>query len=73
MISVGYYMCRVAGKLGKGKGDQDMNPVSLKEIANRLRDAIIQNGIENDWDTYKHEALCEIARDWSEFNKIQYK
>ena len=29
-------MCRFAGKLGKGKGDQDMKPVSLKEIANRL-------------------------------------
>lgn len=39
----------------------------------RFRDAIIQYGIENDWDTYKHEALFKIAREWCEFSKIQYE
>jgi len=172
-------MCSVAGKLGSGKGDQNMKPISLKEIANildclmdewnyylnkktgeiveiqmeylsiaeeseddddfseyqdweqdaireavdmvenwgdyvelpdkeevneygiienfcysqeddklrnklcyaidgkgafrRFRDAIIQHGVENDWDSYKHEALCEIAREWCEFHEIDYK
>jgi len=39
----------------------------------RFKDAIIQHGVEEEWDSYKDETLCEIARAWCEFNQIDYK
>lgn len=39
----------------------------------RFRDALNYHGIENDWNAYKYETLCGIAREWCEFHKIQYK
>ena len=39
----------------------------------RFRDAIIQHGIEEEWDSYKDKTLCETAREWCEFNQIDYK
>lgn len=39
----------------------------------RFKNTVIQHGIENNWYAYKHEALCDIAREWCEFHKIQYE
>jgi hypothetical protein len=38
----------------------------------RFKDAIKQYGIEKEWYSYKHEALCKIAREWCEFNNIEF-
>ncbi len=48
------------------------NAIDGKGAFRRFRDAINQYGIENDWNAYKYETLCEIAREWCEFHKIQY-
>jgi hypothetical protein len=55
MVSVGYNMCRVAGKLGKGKGDQGMKPISLKEIANRL------DCFMDEWKQYLNKKTGDIV------------
>lgn len=39
----------------------------------RFKDLIIRYGLEDDWDAYRFKALCEIAREWCEFNNIEYK
>jgi Uncharacterised protein family (UPF0158). len=49
------------------------NAISGKGAFRRFKDVIYQHDIENDWYAYKHKALCEIARKWCEFHKIQYE
>ncbi|SPF56267.1 conserved hypothetical protein [Candidatus Desulfosporosinus infrequens] len=43
-----------------------------KNAFSRFRDAIVKTGIEKEWDSYKHETLCEYAREWCEFHEIEY-
>jgi hypothetical protein len=38
----------------------------------RFKDAIQMNGIEEDWYSFRQEALEKIAIDWLEANKIPY-
>lgn len=49
------------------------NAINGRGAFRRFKDLISQFGMENNWYAYKYEALCKIARDWCEFNNIQYK
>ena len=64
MVSVGYNMCRVAGKLGKGKGDQNMKLVSLKEIADQL-DCFV-----DEWKHYLNKKTGDIVEIQMEYLSI---
>lgn len=46
------------------------NAISGRGAFRRFKDAIIRYDLEDSWYTYKHNSLCEIARDWCEDNKI---
>jgi len=61
---VGYDLCRVAGKLGKGKGDQDMKPVSLKEIVDRL------DFFMDGWNHYLNKKTGDIVEIQMEYLSI---
>ena len=53
--------------------DKQCDAIDGKGAFRRFREAISRHGIENEWDAYKHESLCEIVRQWCEFHEIQYK
>lgn len=46
------------------------NAISGRGAFRRFKDAIIQYDLEDSWYTYKHKALCKIARNWCEHNNI---
>ncbi|EGW39235.1 hypothetical protein [Desulfosporosinus sp. OT] len=57
-------MCRVAGKLEKGKGHQDMKPVSLKEIVDRL------DFLMDEWKYYLNKKTGDIVEIQMEYLSI---
>lgn len=57
-------MCRVAAKLEKGKGDQDMKPVSLKEIVDRL------DFLMDEWKYYLNKKTGDIVEIQMEYLSI---
>ncbi|MFZ3129946.1 MAG: hypothetical protein WA125_02305, partial [Desulfosporosinus sp.] len=57
-------MCRVAGKLEKGKGDQAMKPVSLKEIVDRL------DFLMDEWKYYLNKKTGDIVEIQMEYLSI---
>ncbi|AEF94660.1 hypothetical protein Desca_1813 [Desulfotomaculum nigrificans CO-1-SRB] len=48
------------------------NAISGRGAFRRFKDAIIRYNLEDSWYSYKHKALCEVAKDWCEANDIPF-
>lgn len=46
------------------------NAITGRGAFRRFKDGIVRYGIEGDWYAYKYEALCEIAKEWCEYNEL---
>jgi hypothetical protein len=48
------------------------NAISGRGAFRRFKDIIVRYNLEDSWYSYKYKALCKVARDWCEYNKIPF-